>query len=172
MAKDSPDRVLLGGHYDSNWVKDGIATAAVTPGDLVEVTGYDTTGADDSQQLQWHSSVPSTETEGSALPRFALPYSKTGKGIDDDYAADDHVEYVTARTGVEVYALLAAGESVTVDDPLESAGNGKLALHTGSDDADTTATQTYYDGAVVGHALEAVDNSGGSNPVRVRVEVR
>lgn len=149
--------------------RDGQAAAVITPGELLEVTGR--TSKDD-KTVQPHSSIPSTDTEGAAIPRFALEYAKTGKGIDDDYSTDDHVEYRTFLPGEEVFAWLDAGESVSSDDPLESAGNGALKIHDGSADSDTTTTQTYYDGAIVAHAIEAVDNSGGGSPVRVRVEVR
>lgn len=159
---NNPHTVLLHGRDDDR--KDGEAGAAVTPGELIELDG---TGG-----FQPHSSAPATDTEGAAVPRFALEYAKAGRGIDDDYASGDHLEYRTCLTGDEVYAFLAAGEAVSEDDPLESAGNGALQLHDGSADSDTTTTQTYYDGAIVAHAAEGVDNSGGADPVRIKVEVR
>lgn len=162
----TPNTVVL--HARDRDPRDGIANATITPGELIEVTG--TSGSE--RLVQPHSSAPSTDTEGSALPRFALEYAKTGKGIDEDYPTDDAVEYRTCQTGDVVYTFINTGENASIDDPLESAGNGSLSVHTGSSDADTTSTQTYYDGAVVGHALESVDNSGGSSPVRIRVEVR
>lgn len=162
-----PSTILLHGRDDDR--KDGSAGAAITPGELVERNGN---GTHDQPELQPHGTTPSTDTEGAALPRFALEYSHTGRGIDDDYSSGDHVEYRSGLTGDEIYAWLDAGENVSTDDPLESAGNGALKIHDGSDDADSTTTQTYYDGAIVAHAVEAVDNSGGSSPVRVRVEVR
>lgn len=106
------------------------------------------------------------------MPRFALEFEKTGRGIDDDYSAGDQVEYRSFSTGDEAYAWLAAGENAAIDDPLESAGNGALKVHDGSVDDDTAATRTYYDGAIVAHAAEAVDNSAGGSAVRIKVEVR
>lgn len=167
MAKTNPETVLLHGRDDDT--KDGVASAVITPGELVEQSG---TNADGDRQFQPHATAPATDTEGAALPRFALEYGKAGKGIDEDYASGDHMEYRTGLAGDEFYAWLDAGENVSADDPLESAGNGALRQHTGSDDADATTTQTYYDGAIVAHAAEAVDNSGGGSPVRIRVEVR
>lgn len=162
----TPNNITLHGRDSDR--RDGEAGAAVTPGELLEVTGV---SSRNEKTLQPHSSTPSTDTEGAAIPRFAIE-GKAGKGINDDYAAGDYMEYRSYLTGEEVYAFLDAGESVASDDPLESAGNGALKIHDGSADADTTATQTYYDGAIVAHAIEAVDNSAGTSPVRIKVEVR
>lgn len=162
----SPNTVLLHGRDDDR--KDGEANGTITPGELIEISG---SGSKEDKTFVVHSTAPSTDTEGAAVPRFALE-AKAGRGIDDDYSSGDYLEYRTGLTGDEIYAWLDTGENASIDDPLESAGNGALAVHTGSDDTDTTTTQTYYDGAIVAHATEAVDNSGGSSPVRIKVEVR
>ena len=174
ITNRTPNTIILHAHDDSRTVKDGQAAAPITPGELVEITG-ENASATVEHDLQPHGTAPSTDTEGSAMPRFAVELAKAGKGIDDDYAAGDHVEYRTFQTGEEPYAWLAAGESVAVDDPLESAGNGALQPHDGAattGDGTGGATETVYGGAVVAHATEAVDNSGEADPARVRVEVK
>lgn len=168
VTKTDPDTILLHGRDSDR--KDGEAAGTITPGDLIEYSGTQTSGAADERQVQRHATEPSTDTEGSAAPRVALEYSKAGRGIDDDYSSGDQVEYKTLAPGEEAFMWLAAGENASIDDPLESNGNGKLKVHDGSDDADTTTTQTYFDGAVAFHAVEAVDNSGGGSAVRIKVE--
>lgn len=169
MAVETPNKVLLHGRDDDT--RFGEANAAITPGELIERTGTNASGADSNGLFQPHSSVPSTDTDGSSISRFAVDYSGTGRDLDQDYQDGDDMEYRVGLTGDEIYAFLDAGESVTEDQSLESAGNGALQAHTGADDADTTATQTYYDGAIVGYATEAVDNSGGTGPVRLKIVV-
>lgn len=175
MARTSvPSTILLHGDDGSRDRRDGIAQAAVTPGELLEVSGSTDTGVDTARDVQPHSEVPDLNGNGSALPRFALEYSHTGRGIDDDYAVDDHTEYRHCKSGEVVYAWLAAGESVSPDDPLESAGNGALQLHSGLStvgDGTGSASETVADDLIVGYSEETVDNSGGADPVRVRVVV-
>lgn len=155
MASNS---IVLGGEPRQ---KEENAGATVTPGELLE---YAADG-----DVQPHSTVPATDTDGSAQPRFA-DRGFGNDGVDDDYSAGERVKTVIGRRGDEINAFLAAGENVSKGDALESAGNGALQAHTGSDDADSTSTQTYYDGAIVAYAAEDVDNSGGGSPVRIDAE--
>jgi hypothetical protein len=53
-----------------------------------------------------------------------------------------------------------------IGDTLESAGNGMLRKAT--TDAATDDTQR---NSSIGKALEAVDNSGGGSPARIKIEV-
>lgn len=125
------------------------ASAAITPGELVE---YD--GADGAQA---HST-----DGGVAKPRFALEADRWGKTIDDDILADEEVTIAHGKPGTRFYAFLAAGENVAADDALVSAGNGALRAY------DEAGGDT--GGNIIGTAYEAVDNSGGADPVRIRVE--
>lgn len=164
-----PETILL--HGRDNERKDGEAAAAITPGELLEHAG---TNGEGELQFQPHSETPDLNGNGSARPLFAREYSHTGRTIDDDYAAGEHMEYHDGLPGDEVYAFIDAGETVSPGDPLESAGNGALAVHTGVTtvgDGSGTANETVADDLVVGYAVEAVDNSGGTDPVRVRVEI-
>lgn len=170
----TPSTVVLHGDDSSRDRKDGVANAAISPGELLEVAGLTDTGVDTAPLLQPHSAAPDLNGNGSALPRFALENSHTGGGLADDYAVDDAVDYKVMEPGDEVYAFLAAGEVASPDDPMESAGNGALAVHTGASttgDGTGTASEDVADDVVVGYAMESVDNSGGAEPVRVRVEV-
>lgn len=159
MARtEDPSTILLHGEDNSRDRKDGVAQAAITPGELVEVQGSVDTGADTSRQVGVQSG------SGATVPtRVAIEYSHTGRGIDDDYAADEHMEYRHLKKGEEAYVFLAAGENVAEDDLLVSDGAGALrAIDTAGGDDVSSAIMV---------PTEAVDNSGGADPVRVRAEV-
>lgn len=148
------------------------AAADVEPGELLELTATD--------RVQPHSEVPDLNGNGSALPRFAIEDRNVGKTIDDTYtynATDDegeNVHFARPLPGTRVQAWLAAGETVSRGDPLESAGNGALQLHTGlatTGDGTGAASETVADNLVVAEAAEDLDNSTGTDPVRIWVEV-
>lgn len=126
--------------------KEAEASGAITPGDLVEFGG--------ANELQRHSTI-----NGTARKAFALENDLVGLGIDDDYASGDVVQYGLFRSGEEVFALLAYGQSVSKGDPLVSDGAGKLKALAGSAPS-----------RVVGFALEAV-NANVSGAERIKVEV-
>lgn len=157
MARTStPSTIILHGEDNARDRKDGVAQSAITPGQLVEVTG--TVSGSTTKQIDVHSSAAA-----DTVPRFALEYSHTGGGIDDDYAVDDHMEYRTFKPGEEVNAFLAAGENVSEGATLVADGSGNLRL------IDTSGGDA--EGVAVAEALESVDNSGGSSAVRIRAEV-
>lgn len=124
--------------------KEGVAGAAVTPGQLVD---FDDEG----------KKIPHSNTGGTAAKAFAAEQDFLGSNIDTPYSVGDQVQYNVFRPGDEVYAFLANGQNVKKGQYLESAGNGALkALDTGF---------------AVGRAIESVDNSAGAEPVRIKVEV-
>lgn len=123
------------------------ALGAITPGMLVERA---------SGGVRAHSTA-----QGGGNLHFANEYALTGRSIDDDYAADDQVIFNTYNPGSGVYALVpAAAAAIAEGDYLVSNGDGTLRLQ--------TATST---AVVVAQAMEAVDNSAGGSPARIRVEV-
>ena len=151
-----PSTIILHGDDTSRDRKDGVAQGEIEPGMLVEVTGGVDTGVDTTRELQAQS--------GDAVPvafRLAMEYSHTGRGIDDTYEEDEHVEYRHFKAGEEGLAWLADGEEVTEDDLLVSNGDGtfRAAEGDGSEDA-----------AAIAVATEAVDNGAGEEPVRLRAE--
>lgn len=121
------------------------ALGAITPGYLIERA---------AGGVQAHSTAG-----GPANLHFANEYGMTGRTIDDAYAADDQVVFTTYSPGSGVYALVAAGAAaISEGDLLASAGDGTLAT-------------AGLDEVAVAQALEAVDNSGGAEEARLRVEV-
>lgn len=143
MAKSTPDVILLAGNDVTYYER--VATAAViTPGDLVEINGVN---------------IRRQATAAADVARmFARENDIIGKGIDDDYAASDNILYFTAGRGTQVYALVAASAAAIVEgDRLESSGAGKLRV--------------LASGTPLAVALEAVDNSAGGSPARIKVEI-
>jgi len=175
MVKSNPDTVLLEGDDDSYQRSNAEADGVVTPGQLVEVTGEDTSAANDVDLVQRYS----TSAEKCAM-RVALELAKTGKTLEDDYADGDYFEYRVFEPGDVFYGLvfdgsnaagtgadLSANANISQGDRLvvyAGAGeNGNLRnLDTGNGDAE---------GAAIVEALESVDNSTGSDPARIEVQV-
>lgn len=108
-----------------------------------------------------------TDTDGEVLPhnvaggpahrRFAREESYAGGSIDTVFEDGDTVPFWDTNNGDWAYAFLDAGETADIGTQLESAGNGYL--------------QAITTGTPIATAHEAVDNSGGSAAVRIRVEV-
>jgi len=175
MVSSDPNTILLEGDDDSYQRSNAEADGVVTPGQLVEVTGTDTSAANDVDLVQRYS----TSAEKCAL-RVALELAKTGKTIGDDYADGDYLEYRVFESGDVFNGLvfdganaagtgadLSANANISQGDRLvvyAGAGeNGNLRnLDTGNDDAE---------GAAIVEALEGVDNSTGSDPARIAVQV-
>jgi hypothetical protein len=123
--------------------KEGKASAAITPGHLIEFGG--------TNDLRVHSTIG-----GQARKAFALENDLIGKGITDAYTTGDTVQYGVFPPGTEVFAILGAGLTCSKGDFLESNGNGTLK-----------ASSTPIEGSNIGVAMEAQATAGG----RVRIEV-
>lgn len=134
--------------------KELVANAAITPGMLCERMS--------TNKVRKHGSAG-----GNASPIFALEDDLQGNGIADDYVIANVVQLGYFRSGDEVYAWLADGQSVAIGDLLESDGAGMLQKH-GVD-----STGAYVLLQVVARALEAVDTtlSATVGATRILVEI-
>jgi hypothetical protein len=152
MASNSaPKTILLSGDPSCY---EGVANAAITPGHLIETMS---TG-----KLRVHATAA-----GVASAMFAREEEYVGGGIDTAYAADDQVPYWAGKKGDHFYALVAAAAAAIANGAmLESAGDGTLRNTTHAVTNATTAAAW-----PIAKALEAVDNSGGGAPARIKVEV-
>lgn len=181
---NSPNTITL---ISSGRTKELVAGVAINPGYLLRLYTATTLKV-----------KPHDIAYGHNAKLFAIEQEYLGKGITTQYAIGDTVIFGCFHTGDEVLARLAASAvAVVAGDPLVSAGDGTLqkgvpvtsAVGTNITTgilADVTATPTQtlinnndktiatYLGAsiaVVGYALEAVDNSGGGAEVMIRVLV-
>lgn len=153
----APNKITLKQYVEAQ--KEAPAAIEVTPGELLEETS--------AGEVQPHSTAG-----GNCVPLIAKVEGYIGKNIDETYAAGDQVRYEAGHTGEEYHMFLAAGENVSQGDLLESAGNGAFQAHTPqSVDEGGTATYTIYQNAARFKAAESVDNSGGAEAVRIKVEV-
>jgi len=154
MAKATPETILLMGEPNR---KERDAAAAITPGDLVELTSSDT--------VQRHS----TAGGRVGIRWFAVENDIAGDDITHDYAADEVVQIHSARPGDEILARLADGQNVSIGDFLSSNGAGRLQL-VSPDSSAFDAEET----SIVAVALEAKDmsDSSAADPTeRFRVEI-
>ena len=149
MSDTTPKKVILLGDpiYEEAQLNalDAYGGGEIMPGMLLERTA--------GGEVAPHSSGG-----GFASPMFAVeaPF-RLGADINTAYDEDgENVSFAFCRNGDRVYALIDAGENISENDLLESAGNGYLA-------GGSTLP--------VARALETVDNSAGSEAVRIRCEV-
>lgn len=126
-----PNTILLKG---DGVQKEGEASAAITPGDLIEFGG--------TNDLRVHAVAGA-----QARKAFALENDLVGRGVDDAYAAGDTVKYLVAYPGAELWARIS--EAVTKGDFLESAGDGRLQV-----------ASTPVEGSNIAVALETVGAAG------------
>lgn len=141
--------------------KEAIAGGTITPGYLVE---RDSSG-----------DFIAAATAGDNVPKlWCVENEVVGLGIDTDYVALDTCLAETLQPGSEVFALLgASAAAVLIGNPLESAGDGTVRLHVpvAIDEGGSTDHGTRHYDAIVGYALEDVDNSGGGSEARLKLEV-
>lgn len=144
MATQASNTIWLKG---DGITKEGNAGGTITPGHLVM---RNTTA---SQFV-----VQTATATGVVLPAFALEADFVGKGVDTNYTTGLRLQVLYPQKGAEIYALVpAAASAIVIGNFLQSAGDGTVVLRT--------------TGQVVGVALEAINNSGGGTPVRIRMEV-
>lgn len=140
--------------------KEGVAGGTIYPGYLL---GFGAT-------ISAHATAG-----GSASPRFAVENSDIGDTVDTAYSANDNVKFVVARPGDEIQARLPASQTIAIGDALVSNGDGTLKKYSGDtitvDLSKTTSTysDTIYDDAIVGYALEANASSSANDKILIEV---
>ena len=132
-----------------------LAAAAVTPGDLLEITS--------SKKVQPHSTAGGA-AQGKMVALETI--HADGQGTDQiniNYASGDTVYYAMAQPGDVYYMWLAGSENVSEGDYLESDGNGDLqAVTPGTDD---TA------GSLIAVAEEDLDLSATATHARIKARI-
>jgi hypothetical protein len=142
MAQASKTVFLRGdGQY-----KEGKAAGAIMPGHFLRRTAV-------ADQFATVNAVGA-----DVPPMVALEYDIIGRDLDKPYALNEQVLAVLPERGAEIYALLApAAAAIANGDYLETAADGTLKI--------------FAAGKRIARALEAVNNSGGGTPARIRVEI-
>lgn len=146
-----PNTILLNAADErtgSQTVKEALGSGVITPGMLVKRT---------AGLIAAHNAI-----NGPTSKLFALENIPVSGGIDTDYEDGSTVRFEAMRTGDIVYALVAVGTTAILEDALiSSQGDGTVK----------TAPATPDDNVVFARALEAVDNSAGSETVRIKLEI-
>lgn len=154
MASSTPNTILLkaNGGGDRTVEEAIVVTTAITPGDLImfgasgQVTPS-TTAADTDNPTMFAVENPNLD-----------PTVATNPAIDTDYAVGAVARFIYPQRGDVVYGWLEDEGNVAKGDPLEaSETDGCL--------------QAFSTGRIHGFADEAVNNTGGSGPVRIRVRI-
>lgn len=130
------------------------ASAAITPGDLVEVH----VGA--GRQYRRHATA-----NGNAVRSFALERDEAGKDLEFAYAANDKVKVGLFQSGDELDARIASGETVTGIEFLSSDGSGALQVV----DASAATTEAQRAGIVAQSAQDSGGALGAITLLKIRV---
>jgi hypothetical protein len=121
----------------------------ITPGQVLE---YTTGGVVQPQSVKHAQPKP--------YVMIGVEFGIDGRGIDDQYkTSGETVVFNYFEHGEEAYCFLAIGENIALGDLLDVDASGNLVAGTG------------YTSGECFRALEAVNNSAGSAPARIRVEV-
>lgn len=150
-------------------IEEYTAAATITPGMILEHTTAD--------KVQAHSAAGQ-----NVIPIIALEDELQGNGIDDNYSADDQVQCWVPLRGEIAYLILEDGENAAIGNLLESAGDGRVQVHTADTEAvggDSSGNlASFYSHQIIGEALEALnlsESSGGESSAitgHQRIKVR
>jgi hypothetical protein len=155
IPKTAPRTIVLVGK-EQGIMKELVAGGTITPGHLVAINS--------AGKYVVH---PTAAGRASAI--FPQENDLNGKGIDDNYVANDWVQAWHLGRGAEVNGIVAAAaDAIVIGDYLESAGDGTLRKATAFAQSGTTPFAVTPAGNIVAQALEAVDNSGGGAAVRIK----
>lgn len=116
IQKLNPHTIWLGGSIEVLDDREFPASAAITPGMLVEM--FDNAG---SPNFRAQSSSAAEVARSVALDR-----EEFNKTIDDPYAIGDTVKVGYLNAGSTFYGLVPSGETVNKGDMLQSNGDGTL----------------------------------------------
>lgn len=152
-----PNTILLKGEGIQ---KERAAGGTITPGHLVTLNS--------SNAVVVHATA-----SGDVFPAFALEDEDVGKDLNTNYTSGQNVRYLIPERGSEIYALVPASASaIVIGDLLCSNGDGTLKKYAAqATNEGGSGTYTIQTAGIVARALEAVDNSGGGSPARIKVEV-
>jgi hypothetical protein len=151
VAVTTPHCILLSGN--PIYAQQTQAAAAITPGHLVEIVS--------GGGIRRHGTADGNALTAWALENVTPDRTVATQAIDTPYATGETVKWMIARPGDMIYAWVPASASAIVaGDFLASNGDGTLHK---------AVTGSTFLEAIVGQAVEAVNNSAGGTPARIRV---
>jgi hypothetical protein len=150
LVSQGDSEILLKGR--PNQSEEGIATAAIQPGMLVDGV----------------ASIAPHASAGALAPRcFAAERDELGAGVDDAYkygyapasayAIGDSVKVLACAPGDRVLVLIPSGQNITENDRLESNGDGMM--------------KKTSSGVVLARSLETYDARNVVGPILIKAEV-
>ncbi len=122
VSSNTYNTILLQGDIGRRY-RERLAAAAVTPGDIVEISATNLAQRHSVANGVWAGDVA---IEDSLQGAVGTPANYAGGTIDDDYATSAPVRMVNLLGGDVFYGFLKAGQNVSVRDFLASNGDGKL----------------------------------------------
>lgn len=147
-----PEESRAGGTITPGMLLGNTTTTLTQPGEMPRVVAHATAGGPCEKKFAKENSY-----DGGHMSIDGLSIS--GGTIDDNYVTGDTVFIHTAMPGDVIYGLVPASASaIVLSDYLTSNGNGMVKKG---------ATTDYR----IARPLEAVDNSSGTTPVRIRMEI-
>jgi len=150
MASTTPNIILLqtNGGGERTIHDEALAGGTITPGMLLTWSSgtliANATAADVDAAIVFADLNP-----------YLDPTVDTGPAIDTTYLTGEVVRYFIPQRGDKIYALLEDEGNVAKGAALQSDGAGAL--------------EAYTSGRIVAFADEAVNNTGGSGAVRIKV---
>lgn len=153
MSTENKVGLVFNGRYDEADAHDG----SIKPGHLIKklstgkVDGHATSGGVCAPIFAFEDRLSNRGGDGITAI----------KGLWDAYSADEKVPHGYCLPGDIVQVWIPAGAAaIVIGDPLMSNGDGGNLVK---------QTSTNH---IVAYAEEAVDNSGGSDPVQIKARVR
>lgn len=152
MSASTPKTILLktNGGAERTIEEELVTDAALTPGEFVIPTA---TG------VRPHNVAADVDAPKMVCVEnpYIDPRVVSGAAIDHDYEVGEVARIIYPQAGDLVYAWLEDEGNVAKGAALESDGAGAL--------------QAYTSGRILAFAAEAVNNTGGSGPVRIKVRI-
>lgn len=137
--------------------RESLAEAAVTPGDLLNFASATTVQPHNAAAGVLQGKLVALETQ--------TPDSETAHSIDTDYDVGDVVYYAEGKPGDVFYMWLADGQTAVMNPPSQLQSDGAGALNV------VVVADTTLVNSIVGVAEEALDNSVGGAPARIKVRI-
>lgn len=148
ITKRAPNTILIGGGGPAAegagvYINDLVAGVAITPGMLIETY-------DDAGTTKWRPHTAAADVQPRTV---ALEQLMNNRGVDYVYAVGDLVQAIALYPGSVFWGIVANGQDISNQEPLQSNGDGRLKAATVTTAAGNVAHFKAHDalGAVAAH---------------------